>query len=88
MSKPYTVTLAPFVGVTEVKIVRTRDGALIHQALHRGGTDRALRIANAILDRETGIDTTAAEPPPAVNGVSLRRTPMDLTRLLVMRVLS
>lgn len=99
--KPYAVTVAPFIGATEVKIVRTADKAVIHCALHAGGIERGLRIANKILDRETGIDTSivdtgkaperervslikAPQAPKAV--VSLRRSPLDLTRLLVTRL--
>jgi hypothetical protein len=96
--KPYAVTLAPFIGVTEVKIVRTADGAVIHHAWHTGGTDRALRIANAILDQETGVDTSAADahkpvslvkPAPKVDlrkPVSLRKSRLDFTRQLVTRL--
>ncbi len=88
--KPYTVTVAPFIGVTEVKIVRTADDRVIHCGLHAGSVERALRIANTILDRETGVDTSIVDTgkAPAGNGpaVSLRRSPTDLTRLLVERL--
>lgn len=90
--KPYAVTLAPYVGMTEVKIVRNDDGAVIHKGLHAGGTDRALRIANAILDRETGVDTSAADRRKPVSlrkgvdlrkSVSLTKSRLDYTRRLV-----
>jgi 8-oxo-dGTP pyrophosphatase MutT (NUDIX family) len=84
-TKPYAVTLAPFVGMTEVKIVRTADGHVVHCGLHLGGTDRALRIANALLDEETGIDTSAADRLTD-KPVSLRKPRLDYTRRLVTRL--
>ena len=95
--KPYAVTLAPFIGATEVKIVRTADDVVIHHAWHAGGTDRALRIANAVLDQETGVDTSAADARKPVSlvkpgkvdlrkPVSLRKSRLDFTRQLVTRL--
>lgn len=83
--KPYAVTLAPFGGMTDVKIVRTADNFVIHKGLHFGDTAHALNLANRILDRETGIDTSAADALKPVNArpVSLRKSRLDFTRRLV-----
>lgn len=82
VTTPFLVTLSPFTGMTEVKIVRTADGEVIHCRLHVGSATRALKIANRILDRVTGIDTSAADlPAPTVH-----REPVSLVKAPAPRV--